>query len=192
MRARDGVISHFDHALNALLISAFVALRQGDSVGLLSFAGTSRWVAPVKGRFQIGRLLDQIYDLDSAPVTSDFLEVAQQVLTRQTRRSLIVLISSLEPQDCDDLTRAARLLSRHHLVMVASMRQQVLTDTLASEVVSIDDALTYCGVSQHLQQQSAMYARLRADNIIVADTPPALMHSTLINEYMALKRSGKF
>jgi uncharacterized protein (DUF58 family) len=192
MRARDGVISHFDHALNALLISAFVALRQGDSVGLLSFAGTSRWVAPVKGRFQVGRLLDQIYDLDSAPVTSDYLEVAQQVLTRQTRRSLIVLISSLEPQDCDDLTRAARSLSRHHLVMVASMRQQVLTDTLASEVVSIDDALTYCGVSQHLQQQSAMYARLRADNIIVADTPPALMHSTLINEYMALKRSGKF
>ncbi|MCP4390734.1 MAG: DUF58 domain-containing protein, partial [Gammaproteobacteria bacterium] len=29
MRARDGEISHFDHALNALLISAFVALRQG-------------------------------------------------------------------------------------------------------------------------------------------------------------------
>ncbi len=192
MRARDGAISHFDHALNALLISAFVALRQGDSVGLLSFAGASRWVAPVKGRQQIGHLLEQIYDLDSAPVTSDFLDVAQQLMTRQPRRSLIILISSLEPQDSDDLAKAARLLSRHHLVMVASMRQQVLTDTLASEIVSIDDALKYCGVSQYLQQQSAMYAQLRSDNIIVADTPPAQMHSTLINEYMALKRSGIF
>ena len=37
-----------------------------------------------------------------------------------------------------------------------------------------------------------MYAHLRSDNIIVADTPPAHMHSTLINEYMALKRSGIF
>ena len=192
MRARDGAISHFDHALNALLISAVVALRQGDSVGLLSFGGASRWVAPVKGRLQISHLLEQIYDLDSAPVTSDYLEVARQLMTRQTRRSLIILISSLEPQDSDDLARASRLLSRHHLVMVASMRQQVLTDTLASDVVSIDDALKFCGVSRHLQQQSAMFAQLRSDNIIVADTPPAQMHSTLINEYMALKRSGIF
>jgi hypothetical protein len=106
--------------------------------------------------------------------------------------SLIVLISSLEPQDGDDLVKAARLLSQHHLVMVASMRQQVLTDTLAAEVVSIDDALKYCGVAHHLQDQSAMYAQLRSDNIIVADTQPAHMHSTLINEYMALKRSGLF
>jgi hypothetical protein len=72
------------------------------------------------------------------------------------------------------------------------MRQQVLTDTLAGEVESIDDALRYCGVSHHLQQQAAMYSQLRSDNIIVADTPPAYMHSTLINEYMALKRSGVF
>jgi len=192
MRARDGEISHFDHALNALLISAFVALRQGDSVGLLSFAGQPRWVAPIKGRFQISRLLDQIYDLDSSPSASDYLEVARQLMTRQPRRSLIILISSLEPQDSDDLANAARLLSQHHLVMVASMRQQVLTDTLAAEVVSIDDALKYCGVSHHLQDQAAMYAQLRSDNIIVADTTPAHMYSTLINEYMALKRSGIF
>jgi len=192
MRAKDGEISHFDHALNALLISAFVALRQGDSVGLLSFAGQSRWVAPVKGRFQISHLLDQIYDLDSSLATSDYLEVAQQLMTRQPRRSLIVLISSLEPQDHDDLARAAKLLSQHHLVMVASMRQQVLTDTLSAEVVSMDDALKYCGVIRHLQDQAAMYAQLRSDHIIVADTPPAHMYSTLINEYMALKRSGLF
>ena len=149
-------------------------------------------MAPIKGRYQISRLLDQIYDLDSSPVTSDYLDVAQQLMTRQKRRSLVVLISSLEPQDAEDLLRAARLLSRHHLVMVASMRQQVLTDTLESDVVSIDDALKYCGVSGHLQQQASMYAQLRSDNVIVADTAPAYMHATLINEYMALKRAGIF
>ena len=192
MRARDGEISHFDHALNALLISAYVALRQGDSVGLLSFAGQSRWVPPLKGQFQISHLLDQIYDLDSSPATSDYLDVAQQLMTRQKRRSLVILISSLEPQDREDLTAAATLLSQYHLVMVASMRQQVLTDTMASEIVSIDDALKYCGVTHHIQDQVAMFAELRSKNIIVADTPPAHMHSSLINEYMSLKRSGIF
>ena len=37
-----------------------------------------------------------------------------------------------------------------------------------------------------------MYAQLRSDNVIVTDTAPAYMHSNLINEYMALKRSGIF
>jgi hypothetical protein len=37
-----------------------------------------------------------------------------------------------------------------------------------------------------------MYTQLRSDNVIVADTAPALMHATLISEYMALKRSGIF
>ena len=192
MRAKDGEISHFDHALNALLLSAFVALRQGDSVGLLSFAGQCRWVPPIKGRFQVSHLLEQIYDLHSSLETSDYLEVAQQLISRQPRRSLVILISSLQPQDRDDLSKAAKLMSRHHLVMVASMRQQVLSDTQSAEIVSLDDALSYCGVAGHLQAQAAMFSELRSDNVIVADTPPASMHSTLINEYLALKRGGIF
>lgn len=192
MRAKDGDISHFDHALNALLLSSFIALRQGDSVGLLSFAGQSRWVSPIKGRSQISHLLDQIYDLDSTLETTDYLEVAQQVISRQPKRSLIILISSIEPTDRDDLTQAARLLSQHHLVLIASMRQQVLTDAQHIEIESLEDALKYCGASQQMQKQSALHSELRSNNIIVTDTQPSHMHTALINEYMALKRSGIF
>lgn len=192
MRAIDGDISHFDHALNALLLSAFVALRQGDKVGLLSFAGQARWVPPFKGRRQISHLLDQIYDLDSTLATSDYLEVAQQLMSRESKRSLIILISSIEPQDRDDLLRAAKMLSQHHLVLVACMRQQALTEAQHNEVVSIEDALSYCGASRLMQKQTAMFTALRSENVIVADTQPSYMHSALISEYMALKRGGVF
>ena len=192
MRAKDGDISHFDHALNALLLSSFIALRQGDSVGLLSFAGQSRWVSPIKGRSQISHLLDQIYDLDSTLETTDYLEVAQQVISRQPKRSLIILISSIEPTDRNDLTQAARLLSQHHVVLIASMRQQALTDAQHIEIESLENALKYCGASQQMQKQSALHSELRSHNIIVTDTQPSYMHTALINEYMALKRSGVF
>ncbi len=192
MRAKDGDISHFDHALNALLLSAFIALRQGDKVGLLSFAGQQRWVPPLKGRHQISHLLDQIYDLDSSLDTSDFLEVAQQLMTRQSKRSLIILISSIEPEDRDDLSKAAKMLSQHHLVLVACMRQQALSEAQHSEIESIEEALSYCGASQQMQKQASMLAGLRSDNVIVADTQPSYMHSALISEYMALKRGGAF
>ncbi|MEM7294962.1 MAG: DUF58 domain-containing protein, partial [Pseudomonadota bacterium] len=63
MRARDSQISHFDHALNAMLLSAFVSLRNGDAVGMLSFAGSERWLPANKGNGQLHNLLNQIYDL---------------------------------------------------------------------------------------------------------------------------------
>ncbi|MCZ6797244.1 MAG: DUF58 domain-containing protein [Gammaproteobacteria bacterium] len=192
MRAKDGDISHFDHALNALVLSAFVVLRQGDSVGLLSFAGQPRWVPPFKGRLQVGHLLDQIYDLDSTLATSDYLEVAQQLMTRQSKRSLIILISSIEPEDRDDLSKAVKMLSQHHLVLVACMRQQVLTDAQHADIVSLEDALKYCGASRQMQKQASMLTDLRSQNVIVADTQPSYMHSALISEYMALKRGGAF
>ncbi len=192
MRAKDGDISHFDHALNALLLSSFIALRQGDSVGLLSFAGQSRWVTPIKGRSQISHLLDQIYDLESTLNTTDYLDVAQQLITRQAKRSLIIIISSIEPEDRDDLIQAARLLSKHHLVLIASMRQQALTDAQHIGVESLEDALRYCGASHQIQKQSVLHSELRSNNVIVTDTPPSHMHTTLINEYMALKRGGVF
>ena len=50
MLAQDGLLSHFDHSLNALLLLAYVALRQGDSVGMSAFSHEERrWVKPIKG-----------------------------------------------------------------------------------------------------------------------------------------------
>jgi uncharacterized protein (DUF58 family) len=46
MRARDGELAHFDHALDAALVVSYLALRQGDAVGLFATGGEQRWVAP--------------------------------------------------------------------------------------------------------------------------------------------------
>jgi hypothetical protein len=37
--------------------------------------------------------------------------------------------------------------------------------------------LKHCGVTHHPQDLAAVYTKLRSDNIIVADTTPALIHS---------------
>ena len=44
LRAVDDGQAHFDHALNAALLLAWVALRQGDRVGLLTFGGRDRFL----------------------------------------------------------------------------------------------------------------------------------------------------
>ena len=73
MRSQDGELSHFDHALNACLLLSYVALRQGDAVGLSTFAGEqNRFLAPVKGQAQLNVLLNALYDLHSSQQPADF------------------------------------------------------------------------------------------------------------------------
>lgn len=89
MRSLDGELAHFDHALNACLLLSYVALRQGDAVGLCTFAGDQpRYLAPVKGTGQLNVLLNTVYDLDSSQRPADYQAAASQLLARQKRRAL--------------------------------------------------------------------------------------------------------
>src|SRR5690606_31774235 len=103
MRTLDGELSHFDHALNAVLLTGYVALRQGDAVGLMTFAGSDRWLPPVKSQSSINRLINQVYDLHSSTATSDFVQAAQSLLNRHRKRALVILVSDIRDEDGDDL-----------------------------------------------------------------------------------------
>lgn len=192
MRAKDEEISHFDHSLNAMLISAFIALRQGDGVGLMTFAAKPLWLSAQKGMQQIGRLLDQVYDVHSTTSISDFIEASQQLLKRQTKRSLIIILSSLEPEDKEELQKAVALLSPYHIVIVASMKPQSIENALLSEITTIESALSYLGASSYDIKRATVLSQLRSEHVFVIDTKPSQLHVSLISEYLALKRSGLF
>ena len=56
MAARVDGLTKLDHAVNAALFLAFVAVRNGDRVGLAVFAdGVKTYLAPAAGRGSTGR-----------------------------------------------------------------------------------------------------------------------------------------
>lgn len=191
LRAKDDALSHFDHALNALLLTAYVALRQGDAVGFMSFAGVQRWLRPIKGQTGIHTLLNRLYDVHSSTESSDFLQAAQHLMNRHRKRSLVVMISNVREEDGEDLLAATRLLGRQHVVMVASLRENFLDQTLARDVLNFNDALRYCGVMQFMQQRQQLLQRLRAAGVMMVDATPQQLHMNLVNEYLKMKRSGR-
>jgi uncharacterized protein (DUF58 family) len=83
MRAHDvetGIGSgHFDQVLNAVMLLSYVALRQGDAVGALTF-GTpeddARVFAPRKGAHALNALMGELYSVQPTPTHSDYLSVA--------------------------------------------------------------------------------------------------------------------
>ena len=191
MRTKDNELSHFDHCLNAFLLTAYIALRQGDAVGFQMFGNVDKWMSPIKGKNNLNTLLHQVYDLHSSVATSDYLSAAQKLINRHSRRSLVVVISNVHQQDGEDLLQAFKLLSKNHLVIIACLREGVTEEKLEKPIESFGDALIYSSANKFEQERKNMIRRLIASGAIVLDDEPSKLHIALVNEYYALKRSGR-
>ncbi|MGB1310028.1 MAG: DUF58 domain-containing protein [Leucothrix sp.] len=191
MRAMDDTLSHFDHTLNALLMLSYVALRQGDAVGLSTFGGSERWVSPKKGYHTIQRLLNTTYDLQPGTAAPDYTQAASDLLIRHKKRALIIILSNVRDEDSAELQAAVRLLKRRHLVLLASLREQRLDDVLSTPPSDIESALRTAATHHYLQQRKVAFDALTNQGVIAVDVAPQNLGVSLINSYLNIKSSGK-
>ena len=192
MRSQDDELSHFDHALNACLLLSYVALRQGDAVGLSTFASEQpRYLAPIKGTSHLNTLLNAVYDLNSTQRSADYQAAASQLLARQKRRALVVLVTNLREEDDDELLAAVKRLSQQHQVLVASLREGVLDSLRQSPVQTLPEALAYCGTVDYLNARAELHERLNAHGVWVMDARPDELGADLVTRYLGWKRTGR-
>ena len=190
----DG-LSHFDHALNAVLLLSYVALRQGDAVGLLSFAGDRRFLRPRKSVATVNRLLNELYDLDATPRAPDYLEAAREAMVRLPKRSLVVVVSNVRDEDDETLAPALKLLQKRHLVLLASLREQeldrVLDPKAGEPVQDFQGALRAGALHEYLRHRRAAFERLRGLGVQTLDVVPGRLAVSLVNRYLELKGAGR-
>lgn len=191
MRAQDGGTSHFDAALNAMLLLSYVVLRQGDAAGCLTFAGDERRYAAAKGRAQMSRLMNGLFDLAPTHRTPDFRALAATCTTHLHKRSLLVLMTNLRDEDTADLVAAARVLGERHLVLVATLRETVLDAMCATPPESDESALGAAAARLYLGEREQALARLAKEGVLVLDSTPEQLPVRLVNAYLDIKRSGR-
>lgn len=190
MRARDGNLDHFDHALNALLLISHIALHQGDNVGVLSFGQQQRWIPPQKGQSRQNVLLNGLYDLQAQNCAPDYVAAAEQLTRLQRKRALVVLITNSRDEEVQELTMAVKLLQKRHLVLVANLREQVLDDTLAQPVEQLDGALRYAGTVQYLHERARCLKQIQAQGVYNIDCQAKDLAVKLVNSYWEVKSAG--
>jgi len=192
MRSQDDELSHFDHALNACLLLSYVALRQGDAVGLSTFASDQpRYLAPIKGTGQLNVLLNSVYDLDSSQRPADYQAAANQLMARQKRRALVLLITNLRDEDDEELMTAVKRLSTQHRVLVASLREDLLDHLRHTPVQTLPQALAYCGTVDYLNARAELHERLSAHGVAVMDVRPGELGAELVTRYLSWKKAGE-
>ncbi len=190
MMASEGGLSHFDHVLNASLVVSYLALRQGDAVGLLASGGQSRWVSPKRGMGGIDTLLRASYDLQPQPVATDYLAAATELSLRQRRRALVMLVTNVRDEDIEDLLAAVRLLQKRHLVCVASLRERELDEVMEQDVHDLPDAIRAGATAHYLEQRALAHEALRRHRVMVLDVTSEALPAALVERYLAFKREG--
>lgn len=191
MRTLDGDISQFDHCLNAMLLLSFIALRQGDKVGVLGFGGETRWFPPTKGAHSMTALLNHLYDYQTSDYPTDFSEAAEELDVRQKRRSLVVVLTNVRGEDQSDLLPALRNLRRKHVVMLANLREGELDGNISTPVESLNEALTYGATRMYLEQRDQVFDTLSAHGILSLDSTAETLPIDLTNQYLKVKSSGQ-
>lgn len=191
MAAQDDALSHFDHSLNAVLLLSYVALRQGDAVGVLAFAGQDRYLPPQKGAAAVHRILNAIYDLEPTLHVPDYEAAATRLLTRLRKRSLIVLITNLRDEEAEELRPALHLLRRQHLLVLASLQEQALHQVSTRSVARFDDALLVAARALYLEARWQAHQTLRHAGVMMLDVAPQNLALALVNRYLDVKRSGR-
>ncbi|MCW5580909.1 MAG: DUF58 domain-containing protein, partial [Luteimonas sp.] len=185
-----GELAHFDHALDASLLVSYLALRQGDAVGLLATGGERRWVPPQRGMAAIDTLLRASYDLQPRPVATDYLAAATELSLRQRRRGLLMLVTNLRDEDIEDLLAAVRMLQKRHLVVVASLRERALDEVFDAQVRDLAGAVRAGATARYLAQRAAAHDALRRHRVMVLDVTSEQLPAALAERYLAIKRDG--
>lgn len=190
MAARDGALSHMDHALDAAMLLAYVGLRQGDAVGLATLGGPVRWLPPRKSMAALDALLARTYDLEPTLSNPDFHAAAVELMRRLGKRAWVVIVSNVRDEDDETLVPAIRLLRTRHRVVVASLRETILAQALARPVHGLDEALTHAATAEYLERRAQSFQRLAQREVPCLDVEPPALAMALVNRYIALKRSG--
>lgn len=189
MRAVDHGEAHFDRALNSLLLLTYVAVRQGDAVGLMTLGG-ERWLPPQRGPLAMKAMLNAVYDLETRGTHPDFTRGATELMARQRRRALIVVLSNLRDEDSEEAAAATRLLRRRHLVLFASLRETSLDAAIEAPVTDFESALRTAAAHHFLAARGAAHDRLRGRGVATLDVTPEALPAAIVNRYLDIKRSG--
>ncbi len=192
MNAEEDGVSKLDHAINAALLLAHVALSRGDRVGLCAFSHkVHAWLAPRGGQAQ-GRLIGEtLYDLQGDYRESDHAKALQLLANRHPKRSLVVAIT-----DFIDATTAADLVThigqaaRRHVVLLAALQDRFLARASQAPVRVSREGFRRAAALDLLHDRREVLEQIRHRGGLVLDATPADLSPRLLNRYLEVVLRG--
>jgi uncharacterized protein (DUF58 family) len=192
MAARVDGLTKLDHAVNAALYLAFVALREGDRVGLAIFADEVKaYLAPAAGRTQYRKIVDALYSAKPALTYVDYLALFKELNVRLNRRSLLCLFTDLlDEEQASTLALPFRRLAHRHLPICLSVQDTALEALLRTPPPSPEEAYQQAVASELLTEREQLKAAIGQEGVQMIDVHPEQLSLAAVNRYLDIKARG--
>jgi uncharacterized protein (DUF58 family) len=199
--SEDGFAStKLDFAVDAALALAFASLAAGDRVGLVLFDRSVRgMIAPIADRASLGYFVEALSGIQPSRVEADYRRVTREILSRQRKRAMLVVLTDFVEADREELVHPMSLLARRHEVIFAALREPVLDgidgDFDASAEASqaapakADSTGLYRRIvlADLLHEREARLVTLRRQGLSVLDVRPADATAATLNRFLELR-----
>jgi uncharacterized protein (DUF58 family) len=166
-----------------------VATLADDKVGLLVFADkVQTWIAPKKGRGQVYRILDALYNAEARRAEPDYHGAFAYLAAQWRRRSLMVCFTDLWDPDSSRQTMSelAALQPRHLVACVTLMDTKVLRKA-EQPIEKALDAYEQGVAMQVLDDRARATGELQRRGVLVVDSPADKLSAALVNRYLEVK-----
>ncbi|OHB66224.1 MAG: hypothetical protein A2V70_20350 [Planctomycetes bacterium RBG_13_63_9] len=182
-------LSLLDHGLNAMLMLSYVALRQGDSVGMVSFSDEIHsFVPPRGGMQQMNRLLHASFDRFPQLVESRYDLAFRYLASHCRKRSLVVLVTNvIDEVNASQIQRYLSNLVGRHLPLGVLLRDRRLFDAVDVEHPTDDQLWPAAAAADILAWRHQVLSDLQSKGILSLDVFPEEMTAPLVNRYLEIK-----
>jgi uncharacterized protein (DUF58 family) len=192
MGADAGRGSKLDCAVDSALILCRTVLESGDRCGLALFDDrVLGYQPPLSGPRALRSLVDSVYNVQSRWAESDFGLMFATLQSRQTKRSLVVILSDIVDVETSTRFRTSlATLSRRHVVLFAGLQTPLLRQIVAEPVATLLDGSRKAVTFRVLRERDEALRSLKRSGVQVLDVEPSRLTVPLLNRFIELRQQN--
>ena len=181
-----------DYAINTSLVISNIVLLKEDKAGLITFSNEgSSVVRPQKKRTHIRRIQEQLYNVKTNFLESDFRRMMVTVKKNINRRSLVLLYTNFESMSSmERQLPVLRRIAKDHLFVVIFFENSELQELLQSDPETVEEIYTKTVAEKFMFEKRQIVKTLNRYGIQTILTPPEDLSVNTINKYLELKARG--
>ena len=183
-------VPRIDRAVSAALLTAFVALRDGDRVGLFAFDSRPRASSrPISGPRAFPTLQRVAAGIDYSTHETNYTLAMATLAGTLSRRSLIVVFTEFpDTISAELMLNAVGSLLKRHLVLFVVLRDEELEQFTAAEPEAPEDVSRAVMAAGLLRERRLVLTRLRHMGVHVIEATAEAAGPALVSAYLDLKR----
>ena len=189
---RVGDAPRLDASMDAALLLAALASRAGDRVDLLAYDRRVRALVQSRtARDVLPSLVNAMATIEPELVETDARALAATAIRTAPRRSLIVLLTSLDAAPVEEgLLPVLSQLTQRHTVLVASVADPYIA-RMATARGNTEAVYEAAAAARAQTERDRTAEKLRRHGVTIVDATPDDLAPALADAYLALKAAGR-